>query len=824
MRVRAVAAGLVGLAVAACGGSAGGRADAGDDGGGGGGGVFVRPRTQDGPIARENENPGDPGWALAQPSWNHELEAYASTLSAAPGETVSIRASADGPHSMTWGLWRIGSYGGAGGRVVAKGGPLAVTRAQACPMDPDTGRVACRWPETFALALDPSWPGGLYLLRLTRDDGWDAAVPLVVRDGRASDVLVNIPLVTDAAYDNWGGASLYEDDVGTLQGHKAVKVSLDRPFQQEAGAGNVFAQAAWIVRWLEGAGYDATYSTGVDLDRDPGELARHALVVTAGHDEYWSRAYREGADAALARGTSFAFLGGNIGYWRIRLEDDRRTVVCYKAQAARDPLAGTPDQTTRFRDDPLSHPEDELVGVMYENWQLVNFPFVVSGASDALYAGTGLSDGDAILGLVGNEYDRSWPGSPATRVLGNSPVFGAEGTTSVANAVVRDTPGGGLVFGAGTIDWAWALPGAPMADARLTRLTMNVFDWALHFTPSDAPAPSAPPPPPLVPAFAPRVDVYAGTGTRGFADGPALGAQFDGPQGLTLGPDGALWVADKNNLRVRRIAPGGGQVDTVAGNGLWQTFDGPATQVGLGGPSGLAFGKDGALYIADSGAHCIRRLQAGMLNAWAGRCGGDGGYADGPGGVAQFLRPTGIAADGDGLVVADTGNAVIRRIAKDSTVTTIAGVPGNAGYADGPAGSAQFLDPSDLAPLPGGGFAILDAALFSVRTLVGGRVATLAGGMGEGLADGPALSAALRAQHGLVASGPSLYFADTGNLRVRVISNGGISTLAGSGKSGAASASGEATDFALPAGLALDGDVLYVSDAGTGTIRAIHLR
>ncbi len=783
------------------------------------------------PISAENALPGSAGYVQVQPSHAHEMEAYSSAQSALPGDEIKLYVSTNTLARYAWRLWRLGGYGGVGGHQVLSGGPLVGKPQPRCPMEVGTGLVACNWPVAFTVQLDKGLLSGLYLFRFTRDDGWDAAVPLVVRaspTARPSDVLVNIPLDTDQAYNAFGGASLYQDDTGSLPGGHAVKVSYDRPFQQEAGAGNLFAQAVLVVRFLEESGYDVSYTTGAALDADPAEFTRHPLFLAAGHDEYWSRAVREGADSSLAVGGNFAFLSANVGYWRTRWEQNHRVLVCFKDQSARDPHFATPDETLRFRDSPLAHPEDQLVGAMYENWQLVNTPFVVTGADDQLFAGTGLVNGDTILGLVGNEYDRVLPSSPADSVkLGVSSVLGAEGTVSIANAIYRNTPSGGFVFAAGSIDWPWALPHGPAADARIARLTRNILNHALHYAPSTAATATAPPPPPLTGQWATRVTTYAGTGTPGFADGPAARAQFDGPQGIALGPDRALWVADHNNFRVRRIDPGAGhEVDTVAGIGQWGALDGPALQAGLGGPTALAFAATGALYIADTGGHCIRRLAMGMLQTWAGHCGAGTGYLDGPGGTALFSRPMGIAVDGDGLLVADTGNNAIRRIAVDSMVTTIAGMPGG-GFSDGPAVSARFVDPTDIVPLTRGGFAILDAGNFAIRRLQNGAIDTLLGS-GEGLEDGDSTTAQIRAQHGLVHDSGIVYFADTGNLRVRAIAQGGSTvTLAGSGQSALGAVpdgSGETAAFALPAGLAISGNTLYVSDAAAGTIRAVELR
>src|SRR5947209_15822945 len=122
------------------------------------------------PIAAENLLPGNPDWKLSWWAGPHVLEGYAGAASVNHGESIDIHASADGDHGLTWDLYRMGYYGGAGARKVASGS--ASVHAQAVPApDPTTGLVACDWPVSFTIKTDASWTSGVYLVRLTRDDG-----------------------------------------------------------------------------------------------------------------------------------------------------------------------------------------------------------------------------------------------------------------------------------------------------------------------------------------------------------------------------------------------------------------------------------------------------------------------------------------------------------------------------------------------------------------------------------------------------------------------------------------------------------------------------
>ena len=174
-----------------------------------------------------------------------------------------------------------------------------------------------------------------------------------------------------------------------------------------------------------------------------------------------------------------------------------------------------------------------------------------------------------------------------------------------------------------------------------------------------------------------QVTTLAGTGLPAWTDGPAASAEFSGPRGLAH--DGALGliIADSGNSRIRELL--GGMVTTLAGPALTD-------------PSGVALAS-GTIYVADSGNNCVRRIVNGQVQTLAGS--GKPGFADGAAAVAMFRAPLGVAVDPSGAVlVADTDNHSIRRIAGD-VVTTVAG-NGTPGYVDGPGALARFARPNDL--------------------------------------------------------------------------------------------------------------------------------
>ena len=187
------------------------------------------------------------------------------------------------------------------------------------------------------------------------------------------------------------------------------------------------------------------------------------------------------------------------------------------------------------------------------------------------------------------------------------------------------------------------------------------------------------------------VSTLAGAaGIAGFADGMGGAARFSQPGAVAVDSNGALYVADGGNNSIRRITPGG-MVATLAGWTNAGYADGLGTNALLNGPAGVTVDGVGNVFVADTGNNTIRKITTnGVVSTLAGLA-GTAGHADGVGTNAQFNGPAGVAVDAAGNVfVADTYNYTIRRVASDGTVTTIAGVPGQYGYRDGAGTNALF--------------------------------------------------------------------------------------------------------------------------------------
>jgi sugar lactone lactonase YvrE len=265
------------------------------------------------------------------------------------------------------------------------------------------------------------------------------------------------------------------------------------------------------------------------------------------------------------------------------------------------------------------------------------------------------------------------------------------------------------------------------------------------------------------------------------------------------------------------VEVGSNKVRKITPAGVASTF-----AKGFNAPGGIALAKDG-LFVADTNNHLIRKVaQDGTVSTLAGS---DAGFADGAGAAAKFDTPYGLAVDAAGvLYVADTHNHRIRQVAADGTVTTLAGA--EAGQADGPGTAARFRQPWGLAVDGKGALYIADAGNHRICKLdlkdPAHPVTTLAGGT-AGYADGSGAAAKFTAPEDVdVAPDGSVYVADTGNHRIRKVAPDGTVTTVAGGTAGLANGSADQARFNFPQGLAVDKDGdLIVADTLNHAIRLV---
>jgi Domain of unknown function (DUF4082)/Bacterial Ig-like domain/Bacterial Ig domain len=472
------------------------------------------------PILCENSLPGTPAseWDIVG-AGDPTIQGFATEMSVAAGETVRFKIDTDAD-AYRVDVYRLGWYGGLGARKVATVTPsAALPQIQPnCLEDDDTGLHDCgNWAESASWDVPTDAVSGVYVARPVReDDGGDSHIVFVVRDDAGgSDLLFQTADTTWQAYNRFGGSSLY---VGS-PANRAYKVSYNRPFTTRS-----YAKPSWLfsaeyplIRWLERNGYDVSYTSGVDTARRGAELLEHEAFLSVGHDEYWSADQRANVETARAAGVHLAFFSGNEVFWKTRWESSIdgggapfRTLVSYKETQANAKIDPNAAWTGTWRDPRFSPPSD---GGRPEN-ALTGQLFTVNSYRDdvltvpAEYASmrfwrntsvASLDPGETAsfpAGVLGHEWDEDVDNGHRPAGL-----FHLSSTTVDVDRHIRDHgntygPGrathhltlyrhasGALVFGAGTVQWAWGLDethdqfrGDPLpADARLQQATVNLF-------------------------------------------------------------------------------------------------------------------------------------------------------------------------------------------------------------------------------------------------------------------------------------------------------------------------------------------------------------
>ena len=323
----------------------------------------------------------------------------------------------------------------------------------------------------------------------------------------------------------------------------------------------------------------------------------------------------------------------------------------------------------------------------------------------------------------------------------------------------------------------------------------------------------------------------------GTQDGTGSGAKFYFPYGITT--DGTyLYVADAGSHIIRKVDPTTGAVVTIAGTAsVSGSTDAVGTAARFSAPRELVYDSGTAsLYISDINNYCIRKivLSSMTVSTFSGTL-RKSGSADGPAGTAQFLGTAGITTDGTYLYLVDYWAHTIRRIAlSDGSATTISGIPGDQGYAEGNSATAKYSLPLDLT-YSGGFLYIADSSNSVLRKLdLGTNTTTLLSGAPFGTSGFDPITSSFGANVARMVppfgfsttDGNEIYFTQYqgNNVRKMDIAAGTITTIAGSpGTYGIANGNGTAARFRSPWGIVKVGTALYVADFDANNIRKIDL-
>jgi hypothetical protein len=465
-------------------------------------------------VIAENRNPGTTAWRLPGPATQiggvarGPIAGYASSQALAPGQRQRIYVSDPAARRARIRVFRIGWYGGTGGREVLRTTRLALVAQPPCAHQSTTGLTECNWHPTLSFRVPSALPSGIYIATMLADNGDRSDCLFVVTSSRPTPLLAQLPTSTYEAYNAWGGDSLYPGGAklvgvtGTTQG---VEVSYERPYDSLTGAGQFFTRGdVSLVRFLEHYRYPVSYTDSEAVDSDPGSVSGHRLLVDFGHSEYWSQREADAWRQARDRGTNLAFLGSDTMAWRVRFLKQGHVIVSYKEHASLDPDRSQPSGAFPASGAPLTG--SAYVGCITPRVRRPGAPTYryYSWSPDPslqpswLFAGTRVTPGTAIPGITGYELDQVTSSSPAgAAVIGHGsapcmpvtepgePVPGPG--QNRADTTIYKASSGALVFNTGTLGWELALgpvpsasPDAPIApDPRVVGMTGNLLDHLL---------------------------------------------------------------------------------------------------------------------------------------------------------------------------------------------------------------------------------------------------------------------------------------------------------------------------------------------------------
>lgn len=439
------------------------------------------------------------------------VEGYAGRVSYAPGDELTLHVSTSAAEFAV----EISRVGAERRTVWTSPG----NEGREFPVPENASSHGCQWPAAVRVNIPEDWRSGYYHVALrVRDNGGKFVqrntrtaegscyfILRPARPGATSKMLLQLASNTYNAYNNWGGFSLYAyHGRGGNQGHR---VSFERPPASQFGN--------WeqpFVEWAERAGYTLELAANSDLEFRPEMLAAYRLVLSVGHDEYWSAPMRDHLEKFIAAGGNAAFFSGNTCCWQVRSEDGGRALTCWKQNYHSDPVYGARQGyallSSLWSHHLIQRPENQLTGVgflwggyhrSHGQYMEGSGAYTVHRPDHWIFEGTGLKRGDQFGGkdtIVGYECDGcelTWrdglpyptfrDGTPETfQVLGTAPARwhpddsewydrwekGREG-----QAVLGSYTRGGTVFTAGSTDWAHGLRGG---DPVVQRITRNILD------------------------------------------------------------------------------------------------------------------------------------------------------------------------------------------------------------------------------------------------------------------------------------------------------------------------------------------------------------
>ena len=452
-------------------------------------------------------------------------------MSAGPGHD-SVRGHLE--------IFRIGFHGNTDRRLIWKSRNLNIS---AYGMTNTAAALGPAWPAALAVENTARWRSGYYSVDFIEPDGKrhsDIAFVIVTAPEPDADVLVKLATATYQAYNRWGGHNMYTCTTpGTIEGgtlcafeadlstNRGDIVTFDRPTTSEFWEWEYFF-VLWLEQLAREKGFSVAYATNFDLTCEPAFISNCKVLVSVGHDEYWSKEeFDRTYDRIFRQSGNTLFLGSNTAYWQVRYADvnspqgnearpEGRQMVCYKS--LNDPIRHRAELnpelhvTARFREN-ARRPETMLTGVGYQSNldfrrnERARYAYHAVDTDFPFFEGAGYHIGDNAGPIIGHEWDNrdpeaeyACPGEerveaterlwrkghshidliPAERIrtVFAGDVVDQDGRRGRAEAVYFESPGGAKVFSSGTNRWTWGLGKDGYRHEKFRRFNQNLI---LHF-------------------------------------------------------------------------------------------------------------------------------------------------------------------------------------------------------------------------------------------------------------------------------------------------------------------------------------------------------
>ncbi|HEX8549470.1 MAG TPA: N,N-dimethylformamidase beta subunit family domain-containing protein [Cytophagaceae bacterium] len=464
-------------------------------------------------IQIENSKQGTKEWMLTNVPFDtcsfpdhrfcrrKSIEGYCSNTSYFAGDTLNIFVSSDPSSEFQIDIFRMGYYGGLGGRYITSSGSIKGAPQPMPAIDNKTNLLECKWDKSFSWVLPDSLTSGVYVGKLTtRINKSQAYVIFIVKDRRKADFVFQCSDVTWQAYNRWPQwHSMYDEGAKPWVNTNGAKISFDRPYSLYVnelpadfnplsnGSGEFFMWEFPLCYWMEKEGYDVSYISGIDTHSDTSLVMRAKGFLSVSHDEYWTNTMYSNVTKARDKGVNLFFLGGNSLDGKVYLSPG---------------TDGRPNRITGRMPEREFDNEQELMGA--SSYGVGYSDFVCKSPSHWIFKNTNLKDGDRIKNLGGWEYH----GYPLKKdstliVLSEDSIrpnkFAAINPPPMQATTIYNGPKGNIVFNAGSCFWPVALstpPGFiepvcnqgkevpskidfPSNNPDVQQMTRNLFEYAL---------------------------------------------------------------------------------------------------------------------------------------------------------------------------------------------------------------------------------------------------------------------------------------------------------------------------------------------------------